>query len=297
MIAELWGTPIQHSLSPALHNEWFQRFNLPHHYQLQELPNTQNFHAHVEKSMRDPTFLGANITIPYKQELPGALGLPTQYTIVNTLYRNLNHSGKPWALENTDIEGIEKSVSELLLTLTGPAPNKTQNKKLTFIILGNGATAISSLLALARIQSQFCAEKMGLLFDCTILCRTLKPFEHLNLSFVPNQILLSSLLSNLDGGEKIENFLNVSKVKTNENQILILNTIPETLVEKNHPAEILITCLLDAGFKIGCFDVAYRETKFLNFAKKLSVPYLDGSKMLRYQAARSFELWTGIYPI
>lgn len=41
------------------------------------------------------------------------------------------------------------------------------------------------------------------------------------------------------------------------------------------------------------FDVIYGETQLLKLAEKLKIPFCDGKKMLLYQGARQFEIFTG----
>ena len=54
---------------------------------------------------------------------------------------------------------------------------------------------------------------------------------------------------------------------------------------------------LGESFKKGqiVFDLIYNpvKTKFLKLAKKNGAEILDGLNMLIFQAAKSFELWTG----
>jgi pentafunctional AROM polypeptide len=58
----LFGTPIQHSRSPALHNTLFQAMGLPHKYELFESEDVEA----TKKILSSPDFGGASVTIPHK---------------------------------------------------------------------------------------------------------------------------------------------------------------------------------------------------------------------------------------
>lgn len=58
----LFGTPIAHSRSPALHNNLFKQMGLPHEYELFETDNVEA----TKKILASPDFGGASVTIPYK---------------------------------------------------------------------------------------------------------------------------------------------------------------------------------------------------------------------------------------
>ncbi|MDR1511685.1 MAG: shikimate dehydrogenase [Endomicrobium sp.] len=61
------GSPIKHSLSPQMHNEWFKKMNLNCVYLAFELDS--KYLDEVMKSLKLLGFCGANITIPYKIEI------------------------------------------------------------------------------------------------------------------------------------------------------------------------------------------------------------------------------------
>ena len=76
----LFGTPIQHSLSPAMHNAAFAQLLLPHHYSLNEqqetsayLPLLQSTHTQTQTQTHDAhserVFGGASVTIPHKEAI------------------------------------------------------------------------------------------------------------------------------------------------------------------------------------------------------------------------------------
>ena len=61
------GNPITHSLSPVLHNYWFNKYNINANYSLLKV-NEENL-ADVIKKIRNKELNGINITLPYKQKI------------------------------------------------------------------------------------------------------------------------------------------------------------------------------------------------------------------------------------
>ena len=51
--------------------------------------------------------------------------------------------------------------------------------------------------------------------------------------------------------------------------------------------------LLKLNPRLRVFDAVYRETPLLKAARALGLPAADGSEMLIWQGAASFEIWTG----
>ncbi len=63
----LLGYPVEHSVSPVMHNAAFKAHGLPHRYMLLETPPDQL--AEKVQSLRGINFGGANVTIPHKIEI------------------------------------------------------------------------------------------------------------------------------------------------------------------------------------------------------------------------------------
>ena len=61
------GKPIKHSLSPVLHNYWFEKYEIEANYSL--IDTNENELSSIVDKVRDKTYSGINITLPYKQKL------------------------------------------------------------------------------------------------------------------------------------------------------------------------------------------------------------------------------------
>ena len=155
------GNPIQHSLSPKLHNHWIKKNNINAIYEKKQL--TEIDLEEIISELREDKISGINVTIPFKVSIIPfidelSLEAKEAYS-VNTIYKENNKI----LGHNTDISGFE-------LALRGKGYN-LKNK--TIFILGAGGVVHSIILAL---------KKMGAL-KIIVSNRTLKKAEELKKKF------------------------------------------------------------------------------------------------------------------
>ena len=62
------GNPIQHSLSPILHNYWIKKNNIDAKYD-KKLVETKNELKFIINEIRSENIYGVNVTVPYKQDI------------------------------------------------------------------------------------------------------------------------------------------------------------------------------------------------------------------------------------
>ena len=168
------GNPVQHSLSPKLHNYWLRKNNIEAVYDKIKLEESQikNF----IKEIRQQKINGCNVTVPFKKTvIPflDRLSLEAEQTqSVNTIvFENGNLVG-----HNTDIAGFTRAIKDLKFNLMG--------KKV--LILGAGGVVPSIIFALNKMQVS----------EIIVSNRTRKKAENLKLNF--NNLMI------LDWGELIE---------------------------------------------------------------------------------------------
>jgi shikimate dehydrogenase len=134
------GDPVAHSLSPVLHRAAYAAGGLDWEYDAHEVPlgGLAGFLAGLGEEWR-----GLSLTMPLKRE---ALGLgadasPTARSAgaANTLVRR---DGDWWA-DNTDVPGARAALRE-----------RTDRELRTAVVLGGGATATSTGLALLELGVQ-----------------------------------------------------------------------------------------------------------------------------------------------
>ena len=84
------GNPIRHSLSPALHNYWFDKYKIDADYSIidikeEELPD-------IVKKIKKKDLAGINITLPFKQKIVSHLDVLINdaeiTSSVNTVFLN-----------------------------------------------------------------------------------------------------------------------------------------------------------------------------------------------------------------
>ena len=61
------GNPIKHSLSPVLHNYWFQKYDIDASYSIIEAEDKDL--KHIIKQIRNREITGINVTLPFKQKI------------------------------------------------------------------------------------------------------------------------------------------------------------------------------------------------------------------------------------
>jgi shikimate dehydrogenase len=132
------GSPIAHSKSPAIHNAAYSVLNLEYEYSKIQVEKNHLLQF-VEKL--DPEWLGLSVTAPLKSEafkIARILDDAAEVTkVVNTLVR----VNGVWSGFNTDVFGLQKSIEKAGLGNKG-----------AISVIGSGATAISAVLAVARLN-------------------------------------------------------------------------------------------------------------------------------------------------
>ena len=133
------GNPIEHSLSPKLHNHWIKENKINAIYE-KKLINESDIGEIINEVKKDK-INGINVTIPFKKSIiPFLDQLTTQAKeaqSVNTIYKRDN---KVFG-DNTDIGGFEKSLKHINYNV--------QNKRV--FILGAGGVTSSIIIALKKL--------------------------------------------------------------------------------------------------------------------------------------------------
>jgi shikimate dehydrogenase len=134
------GNPIDHSLSPKLHNYWIKKYKINAVYEKKLLNNNEI--ENLISNIREEKIHGTNITVPFKKMvIPFLDELSEEAEIsqsVNTIYKKDNKI----IGDNTDIEGFKLSLEKI--------EQETKNKKV--LILGAGGVVPSIILALKKMQ-------------------------------------------------------------------------------------------------------------------------------------------------
>ena len=133
------GNPIEHSLSPKLHNHWIKQNNIDAIYEKKQL-NKSDIEGMIDK-VRSGKIDGINVTIPFKKSVIPFLDQLTliakEAQSVNTIFKKDNKI----IGDNTDIVGFEYGLKYINYDV--------KNKKV--FILGAGGVVPSIILALKKL--------------------------------------------------------------------------------------------------------------------------------------------------
>ena len=155
------GNPIDHSLSPKLHNHWLKENNIDGIYEKIKL-EVDEIKSFIQ-DIKQQKIIGCNVTVPFKKKVIPFLDKLSseaeQTRSVNTvIFDNGNLVG-----HNTDIAGFEKAIKSLNFVLKG--------KKI--FILGAGGVVPSIIFSLNRMDVSL----------ITVSNRTLEKAENLKNQF------------------------------------------------------------------------------------------------------------------
>ncbi|KAK2464293.1 hypothetical protein APHAL10511_003750 [Amanita phalloides] len=140
----VFGNPIAHSMSPAIHNTAFSVLGLPYTYEVKETATVEE----LREVMASPSFGGASVTIPHSRDIiPLLQRLSHNARIIGAVNTITPISGGVWGLtgDNTDWRAIKIC---LLRSLT---PTLAVTSTTTALILGAGGSARAALYALYQV--------------------------------------------------------------------------------------------------------------------------------------------------
>jgi shikimate dehydrogenase len=258
-LCAVYGSPIAHSASPAMHNAAFTALGLNWRYLAFEV-EPKNLRAAIEGA-KAMNFAGLNLTVPHKLlavEMVDALDESAKkWGAVNTI-KFIIENGKCRAVGfNTDADAIAQSLREDL---------KLEIRGTKVLLLGAGGAGHTAALKLA-------SEKVAELF---LVNRTRSKAEEI-------------------AGEIKKQFPSVKVAvgypKTDVD--LILNAT--SLGLKTDDASPLDERQFSLKQVSAVYDMIYRpaETKLFAAAKKSGCKTANGIGMLLHQGAKAFEIWTG----
>lgn len=257
----LIGNPVEHTMSPAIHNTVAQALNENLVYVPFHVPE-----GHVGEAVRGAfalNLLGCNVTIPYKSEVIPFLSeidpMAEQIGAVNTLVR----TAEGFKGYNTDMPGLFRAMCEDGVEIEGEK----------VLILGAGGVA----RAVAMLLSQKGAAEI------TILNRTVekaeKIAEEVN-GYAGRQAVKALGISDYQKLPSDEKYLAI--------QATDLGMFPH--VDKVVIDDPAFYRRIHTGYEL-IFNPA--RTRFMSLVEESGGRAFNGLKMLLYQGIISYELWTG----
>ncbi|MGB2813800.1 MAG: shikimate dehydrogenase [Dehalococcoidales bacterium] len=258
-ICGIIGDPVEHSMSPVMHNAAFEALGLDYAY--------LSFHVRGEElkeainGMRALNIAGLNVTIPHKMAVTPFLDkldpLAERMGAVNTI---TNENGK-LAGYNTDAsgflqalrsQGVEPDGKSIVMLGAGGAA-----KGISFILAGTGASLVILNRTLSRAEEL--ASKVAQYYHQKIEAMTL------------NEANLKRAFERAD-------------VLVNTTSVGMVPDVDRTPV----PGKLL-------NSRLAVSDIVYNplETRLLREAKAAGARTINGLDMLVWQGALAFEKWTG----
>jgi shikimate dehydrogenase len=248
------GDPIDHSLSPPMHNAGLESLRLPYVYgRLRISPENLREAFHV---LREQEFLGWNLTLPHKLAATGIVDeldpSAARLQAVNTV---VNHSGRLFGF-NTDGRGLVAAIGEAF----GCA---IPSVRIALLGAGGGAgQAAARYLADLNVPALI------------LLNRTAAKAER----------LARELAQSSNSEIRAEPWENLSKVCCEVDLIVNASTVaplPEALDG------------LEARHLVFDMVYTPAETSLVHFARKKGAAAADGLLMLLHQGIFAFEIWFG----
>ena len=133
------GNPIEHSLSPKLHNYWFEKNNIDANYDRRKINKSEI--QQIISEIKDDNLDGINVTVPFKSDVIPFLDVLSEESQITQSVNTIYKQDKKLIGHNTDIKGFELSLKEIQFNL--------ENK--TIFILGAGGVVPSIIYALEKL--------------------------------------------------------------------------------------------------------------------------------------------------
>ena len=257
----LIGWPVEHSLSPAMHNAAFQALGLEWQYTL--LPTPPGEIASTLDQLKAQGYRGANVTVPHKEAVMACLdeieGVAQTIGAVNTV---VVQEGRLLGY-NTDAPGFLAA-----LQAAGFEPKESRA-----LVIGAGGAARAVVYALVQAGSSI------VLYNRT-----------------PQRALELARYAHEMGGPVAW----IASLEAVEPELadfnLLVNATSVGMWPHSHNSPWPETLSLPSHWTV--FDLVYNpaETRLLAQARAAGAAAIGGLEMLVQQGALAFELWTGQSP-
>ncbi|MGO9377083.1 MAG: shikimate dehydrogenase [Dissulfurispiraceae bacterium] len=257
-IVGLFGYPVEHSLSPDMHNAAFSYLNLDYCYVT--FPVHPDSLGDAVRGIKALSLGGINVTVPHKEKVMAFLDeINEEAQFIGAVNTIKNEGGKLTGF-NTDGRGFMQSLAEADIEI----------RKKNVLIVGTGGASRAIGFYLCKEASQV----------------------HL---YDVDSLKAEALAKHLYGVRQNADTIDASSKNSVEfmaGMDIIINATPlglrpgdsspidMSLINKEH-----IVC-----------DLIYRETPLLRAAAEKGCKTMHGLGMLLWQGVIAFEIWTGIRP-
>ena len=258
-IVGVFGYPISHSLSPAMHNAAFKYLNLDYIYIAFEV-KPSDLKA-VVKSIPALNISGINLTIPHKEAVVPYMDKLTREAELIGAVNTIEVQNSGLIGHNTDALGFIRSLREFGVSIKG--------KSVLLLGAGGASKGVGFALVLNKAK-EICIANRTLEKAKVLASNLRKKANFSKVSVIPLEHKhLKSVLKNTD---------------------ILINATSSGMKSKDPllvPSDSIIK-------KIIVYDLIYNppETKLIRLAKKKGCLTINGESMLVHQGAIAFEIWT-----
>ena len=159
------GNPIKHSLSPVLHNYWFNKYGIDASYSIIETKEKEL--KDIVKKIRDQEITGINVTLPFKQKIINQTDqIINDAKLTGSVNTILFDEGKIIG-ENTDVFGLQAAYLKEI----------DNCEKKNALVIGAGGVSPSVILSLQKTG----LKKISISNRTNEKCIFLKKFSYLNI--------------------------------------------------------------------------------------------------------------------
>lgn len=264
-ICGIFGCPVEHTFSPAIHNAAFDATGLDYAY-VPFRVEPRSLAAAVE-ALRALGMVGVNVTIPHKETvLPLLDELSDEAKLIGAVNTIVNRSGKLYG-DNTDGKGYLRALREAGFDPAG--------KNVLFLGAGGAARAVAMQLALAGVKKINFANRTGR--RAGELAQSVAEATGIKVETIP--------WPDQAGGQLPDRVLAESDLVVQATPLGMSPNIDEAVplpFEAFRPGQV-------------ASDLIYNpvETLFLKKAGQAGADTVNGMGMLLHQGTLAFELWTG----
>jgi len=247
------GDPIDHSLSPNIHNAAFRHLGSEDTYIAYKIP-AGDLSAGIG-ALKEIKIAGFNVTIPHKIEMMKFLDeMDTTCKVIGAVNTVLNEDGKLKGY-NTDMIGFLDPIKKRNLTIKGSQ----------VMLLGAGGAARAIMTAMVKEKAS----------KITIVNRTME-----------NANKLAEFAKKIGGNIETVSLQEANKL-ISDHKFIINST---SIGMDNEPSHISTENMNENSI---VYDIVYQpmNTDLIKKSKEKGATIIYGYEMLLSQAACSFEIW------
>ena len=249
------GDPIDHSLSPTIHNAAYRELGLECTYIAYRIPKDQ---LDVEiDSLKKIKISGFNVTIPHKINMLKFLDeVDENCKIIGATNTVINDNGYLKGY-NTDMDGFLEPIKNRNIEI----------KNSNVLLLGAGGAARAIIAGMAK-------EKVK---HVTIINRTIE-----------NSLQLKEFSQNIGLDSEVKSIEEMTELHADYNFI-----INSSSLGLQNESNIIPTQIINEETVV--YDIIYKpvNTDLIKESKRKNAEIIYGYEMLLGQAVRSFEIWLG----